>query len=135
MRPYSFMWSIIASFSQSSTILRRLQLIMKDKKTSTDLQLTHIEVHIFLKLVGIFLDPFHQFLIFFFFFFWGGKNNVDAKVIFLKHVGKNNFYNGKILFTLSPKYTRFLVVPEMGVIFYLIPPYRRISINNSIKSL
>ena len=95
------MWSSVASLSQSSTILTRLFIIIKDRKTSTDLQFTHIEVHIFLKLVGTSLSSVFEIHI----FFCGGKNNAEVKIIFLKHVGKTTIYYCKMLFTSSPKHT------------------------------
>ena len=116
MRPCSFMWSSTALFSQPSTIFCCLYLIMKDRKASRDIQLTHIEVHTFLKLVGLSFSSVFSVQI----FFGGAKSNADAKIIFLKHVGKTTFCYGKILFTLRPKRTRFLVEPKMGVTFYLI---------------
>ena len=65
MRPYSYMWSSITSFSQSSSILRHLKMIIKDRKTSTDLHLTYIEIHIFFKLVDIPLSSIFEIQIFF----------------------------------------------------------------------
>ena len=92
-------------------------MIIKDRKTSTDLELTHIAIHNILKLVEI--SPFHQSLKFR--FSWGDKKNADDKVIFVKHVAKTTICYGKMLFTLSLKHTWFLEVPDMEVTsFHLI---------------
>lgn len=58
-------------------------VIIKDKVTFTNLQLTHIEVHMFSKI--LLMLHFHQSL----------KH--------VKHVGKTAIYLGKMFFTLSGK--------------------------------
>ena len=93
-------WSSVASFSQSSAILRRLYIIMKDRKTSTDLQFTHIEVQIFKKLVGISLSSVFEIQMVF---------EVAKTTLKLKNFPQTRRQNYTLLrqndFTLSPKHT------------------------------
>ena len=52
----AFVSSSVASFSQSSTILYVLCAIIKDRKAFREVQLTPIELAVYLKLLSIFLS-------------------------------------------------------------------------------